>query len=53
MTGVQTCALPIYPAREASLIDERVRDNPGPLSDEGMRSFYVELLALIKRELET
>jgi chorismate mutase len=43
----------VDPAREASLIDERVRDNPGPLSNEGMRSFYLELLALIKRELET
>jgi chorismate mutase len=37
--------------REAALIDERIRDNPGPISDEGLRSFYVELLALIKREL--
>lgn len=37
--------------RETELIDERVRDNTGPISDEGIRSFYVELLALIKREL--
>ena len=38
-------------AREAALIEERVRENAGPLSDEGVRAFYVELLALIKREL--
>jgi chorismate mutase/prephenate dehydratase len=38
-------------AREAELIETLVRENPGPLSDEGLRSFYIELLALIKREL--
>ncbi len=37
--------------REAELIEARVRDNTGPISDEGLRSFYLELLALIKREL--
>ena len=42
----------VDPAREAALIEERVRDNLGPLSDEGLRAFYVELLALIKRELD-
>ena len=41
----------VDPSREAQLLDERVRENPGPLSDEGVRAFYVELLALIKREL--
>ncbi len=41
----------VDPAREAALIEERVRENTGPLSDDGVRSFYVELLALIKREL--
>jgi chorismate mutase/prephenate dehydratase len=39
------------PDREARLIEERLADNTGPLSDEGLRAFYVELLALIKREL--
>ena len=39
------------PAREAELLDERVRQNSGPLSDDGVRAFFVELLALIKREL--
>jgi chorismate mutase/prephenate dehydratase len=41
----------VDPRREAELIEERVRENTGPLSDDGIRSFYVELLALIKREL--
>jgi len=41
----------VDPAREAELIQERLADNPGPLSDDGLRAFYVELLALIKREL--
>jgi chorismate mutase/prephenate dehydratase len=38
-------------AREAELLDERARQNPGPLSEAGVRAFFVELLALIKREL--
>jgi chorismate mutase/prephenate dehydratase len=39
------------PAREAALVEERLGENAGPLSDEGLRAFYVELLALVKREL--
>jgi chorismate mutase len=42
----------VDPERESRLIDERLAENPGPLSGEGLRAFYVELLALIKRELE-
>ena len=42
----------VDPEREAQLIAERLGDNAGPISDEGLRAFYVELLALIKRELE-
>jgi chorismate mutase / prephenate dehydratase len=38
-------------AREAELLDERVQQNHGPLSEDGVRAFFVELLALIKREL--
>jgi chorismate mutase / prephenate dehydratase len=38
-------------AREAELLDERVRQNHGPLSEAGVRAFFEELLALIKREL--
>jgi len=39
------------PAREAAMLDERVRENEGPLSDEGERALQTELLALTKREL--
>jgi chorismate mutase / prephenate dehydratase len=39
------------PEREATLVAERLAENEGPLSDEGLRAFYVELLALCKREL--
>jgi chorismate mutase/prephenate dehydratase len=39
------------PEREASLVDSRVRENRGPLSEQGLRSFYAELLALTKREV--
>jgi chorismate mutase/prephenate dehydratase len=39
------------PQREAALFEERVRENRGPLSEEGLRAFYAELLALVKREL--
>jgi len=41
----------VDPDREAQLIADRVRENDGPLSDEGLRAFYTELLALIKREV--
>jgi chorismate mutase len=39
-------------ARETALIEERLSENAGPLSDAGLRTFYVELLELIKRELD-
>jgi chorismate mutase/prephenate dehydratase len=39
------------PDREASMVDSRVSENRGPLSEEGLRSFYADLLALTKREL--
>lgn len=41
----------VDPTRERSMIEERVTQNPGPLSADGLRSFYVSLLALVKREL--
>ena len=41
----------VDPQREAAMLDERVGENAGPLSDDGLRAFYTELLALIKREL--
>jgi chorismate mutase len=40
------------PEREAKLVADRLAENDGPLSEEGLRSFYVELLALCKRELD-
>ena len=39
------------PERERRIVEERVAENRGPLSDEGVRRFYTELLALVKREL--
>ncbi len=41
----------VDPEREAQLFAERAAENGGPLSDEGLRAFYAELLALTKREL--
>jgi chorismate mutase / prephenate dehydratase len=41
----------VDPDREAQLVAERVRENQGPLSDAGLRAFYAELLALVKREV--
>jgi chorismate mutase/prephenate dehydratase len=37
--------------RERQLFDDRLRENDGPLSDDGLRAFYAELLALTKREV--
>jgi chorismate mutase/prephenate dehydratase len=37
--------------REEQMFADRVAENPGPLSEEGLRAFYAELLALTKREL--
>ena len=33
------------------MVAERVAENDGPLSEPGLRAFYAELLALMKREL--
>jgi chorismate mutase len=41
----------VDPEREAQLLEDHVRENGGPLSDDGVRSLLVELLALMKREL--
>ena len=41
----------VDPEREERLLDDLVAANPGPLSEEGVRALYIELLALIKREL--
>ena len=39
------------PQRESQMIDALVAENEGPLSDEGLRALYAELLALTKREV--
>jgi chorismate mutase/prephenate dehydratase len=41
----------VDPDRERQLFEDRARENDGPLSDEGLRAFYTELLALTKREV--
>ena len=41
----------VDPDRERQMVEDQVRANPGPLSAEGVRSLYVELLALVKREV--
>jgi chorismate mutase len=38
------------PAREAELIAELTRANPGPLSSDGLRAVYAAILAEWKRE---
>jgi chorismate mutase/prephenate dehydratase len=42
----------VDPGREARMVAERVDENRGPLSEDGLRALYAELLALIKRELD-
>jgi chorismate mutase len=39
------------PAREEWLLQHLASANRGPLSEDGLRDFYTELLALTKREL--
>jgi chorismate mutase len=39
------------PAREAWLLEHLARANRGPLSPEGLREIYTELLDLTKREV--
>jgi chorismate mutase/prephenate dehydratase len=41
----------VDPDREAAMLAHQASENPGPLSDEGLRALYAELLALTKREL--
>jgi chorismate mutase/prephenate dehydratase len=41
----------VDPEREAKIVADRLDENIGPLSEEGLRAFYAELLALCKREL--
>ena len=39
------------PEREGRMVDDQSRANGGPLSDDGLRQIYAELLALTKREV--
>jgi chorismate mutase len=39
------------PAREEYMLRWLTEENDGPLSDEGLRELYLEVLALTKREL--
>jgi chorismate mutase/prephenate dehydratase len=41
----------VDPDREAAMLAHQTSENQGPLSDEGLRTLYAELLALTKREL--
>ena len=41
----------VDPDREARMVAERVAENGGPLSEDGLRAFYAALLALVKREV--
>ena len=43
----------LAPEREEWMITYLARANRGPLSDEGLRAIYAEVLALTKRELGT
>jgi chorismate mutase/prephenate dehydratase len=44
--------LPVLaPAREEWMLTYLARANSGPLSEEGLRAIYAEVLALTKREL--
>ena len=48
----QEVGLPfVDPDRERQLLDDLVSANRGPLSDEGLRELFCELLDLTKREV--
>jgi chorismate mutase/prephenate dehydratase len=41
----------VDPGREAQMVAEQLAANTGPLSEQGLRTLYAELLALTKREV--
>jgi chorismate mutase len=43
----------VDPEQERRLLDRLTAENDGPLSEEGVRRLFSELLALTKRELES
>jgi chorismate mutase/prephenate dehydratase len=42
----------VDPERERELLAALVTSNPGPLTEEGLKELFREILALTKRELE-
>jgi chorismate mutase / prephenate dehydratase len=41
----------VDPDREAAMLAQQASENRGPLTEEGLRALYAELLALTKREV--
>ena len=41
----------VDPDREAAMLEQQWSENRGPLTEEGLRALYAELLALTKREV--
>jgi len=41
----------VDPDREAAMFAQQANENRGPLTEEGLRALYAELLALTKREV--
>jgi chorismate mutase/prephenate dehydratase len=41
----------VDPGREAAMLTQQANENRGPLTEEGLRALYAELLALTKREV--
>jgi chorismate mutase / prephenate dehydratase len=41
----------VDPDREAAMLEQQARVNRGPLTADGLRALYAELLALTKREV--
>jgi chorismate mutase len=42
----------VDPDQERRLLDRLAAENPGPLSEAGVRELFESILALVKRELE-
>jgi chorismate mutase len=43
----------VDPERESALLDRLVRENPGPISEEGLREVFGALVSVTKREVAT
>jgi len=42
----------VDPDRERALLDDLARGNGGPLTEEGVRAFFADVLELTKREVD-